>query len=136
MCLNFHLLYYLKTTCKTCEHARYKLRTCRRRTLVAYRKLRYFLITPRLQKLFMSSKIIEHMTWNYSHDVVDRVMVTFLMVKPRNILIGCIINFNGTTEHTCWVMSNRFNLFGSFVASYLFWPVILTIYNLPPMICV
>ena len=33
-------------------------------------------------------------------------------------------------------MSNRFNLFGSFVAPYLVWPVILMIYNLPPMMCI
>jgi hypothetical protein len=92
------MLYYLNNTCKTCEHARYKFRTCRRRTLVAYRKLRYFLITPKLQKLFMSSKIIKHMTWNYSHDVVDGVMV-----KPRNILIGCIINFQW--NHGTYVLS-------------------------------
>ena len=97
------MLYYLKNTCKTCEHAQYKLRTGRRRTLVAYRKLKYFLFTPRLQKLFMSSKIIEHMTWNYSDDVVDGVMVTFLMVKPRNILIGCIINFQW--NHGTYVLS-------------------------------
>ena len=61
MCLNFHILYYNKNTdlieCKTCEHARYELRTGKKRTLIAHKKkLRYFLITPRLQRLFMSPK--------------------------------------------------------------------------------
>jgi len=32
-------------------------------------------LTPRLQRLFMSQKTIEHMTWHHSHDVVDKVMV-------------------------------------------------------------
>jgi hypothetical protein len=27
-----------------------------------------------LQRLFMSTKIAEHMTWNHSHDAVDRAM--------------------------------------------------------------
>ena len=38
------------------------------------------------------------MTWNYSYNVVDGVMVTFLMMKPQNILIGCIINFQWNHE--------------------------------------
>jgi hypothetical protein len=32
-------------------------------------------LTPRLQRLFMSQKTIEHMTWHHLHDVVDKVMV-------------------------------------------------------------
>jgi hypothetical protein len=44
---------------------------------VAYKKLRYFLITHRLQKLFMSLKISEHMTWYPPHDVKDKVMMHF-----------------------------------------------------------
>jgi hypothetical protein len=42
---------------------------------VAYKKLRYFLITNRLQKLFMSLKISEHLTWYPSHDAKDKVMM-------------------------------------------------------------
>jgi len=49
--------------------------TRRGMTFVAYRKLRYFSITPRLQRLFMSPKTVEHMTWHQSHDVMDGVMV-------------------------------------------------------------
>jgi hypothetical protein len=52
MCPNFCMLYYLEnaemTKCMTCKHSRYKPRTGRRKTLVAYKKLRYFPITPRL----------------------------------------------------------------------------------------
>jgi hypothetical protein len=46
-----------------------------RKTFVAYKKLRYFSITPRLQRLFMSPKNVGHMTWHQSYDVVDEVMV-------------------------------------------------------------
>jgi hypothetical protein len=31
---------------------------------MAYKILRYFPITPRLQKLFMSPKTVEHMIWH------------------------------------------------------------------------
>jgi len=79
MCPNFCMLYYLEnaemTECMTCGHSRYKPRTGRGKTLVAYKKLRYFPITPRLQRLFMSPRTAEHMTWHQAHHVVDGVMV-------------------------------------------------------------
>jgi hypothetical protein len=79
MCPNFCMLYYLEnaklTECMTCGHSHYKPRTGRLKTLVAYKKLRYFPITPRLQRLFMSLRTVEHMTWHQSHHAVDGVMV-------------------------------------------------------------
>jgi hypothetical protein len=65
---NFCMLYYLEnaelTKCMTWGHSRYKPRTGRGKTLVAYKKLRYFPITPRLQRLFISPRTVEHMTWH------------------------------------------------------------------------
>jgi hypothetical protein len=65
---NFCMLYYLEnaelTKCMTWGHSRYKPRTGRGKTLVAYKKLRYFPITPRLQRLFISPRTAEHMTWH------------------------------------------------------------------------
>ena len=70
MCPNFCMLYYLENAklakCMTCGHSRYKPRTGRGKTLVAYKKLRYFPITPRLQRLFMSPRTVEHITWHQS----------------------------------------------------------------------
>jgi hypothetical protein len=66
LCPNFYMLYYLKNTeltkCITYMHARYKPITGRGRALVAHKKLRYFPITPRLLRSFMSPKTTEHMT--------------------------------------------------------------------------
>jgi hypothetical protein len=77
-CPNFCILYYLEngelTKCRTYGHSRYKPRTRRGMTLVAHKKLKYSPITPRLQRLFMSSKIVEHITWHQSHDAVDKVI--------------------------------------------------------------
>jgi len=78
-CLKFCMLYYFEnanlTDYKTYGHARYKPKTGREKTIVAHRKKRYFSITHKLQRLSMSSKTIEHLTWHHSHDVVDVVIV-------------------------------------------------------------
>ena len=99
MCLNFCMLYYLEnaelTDCMTCGHSRYKPRTDRGKTLLTYKKLRYFPITPRLQRLFMSPRTAEHMTWHQSYDAVDGVMV-----KHGNTLTVCILTFQ-LNQETC-----------------------------------
>jgi hypothetical protein len=130
------MLYYLKNAelaeCMTCGHSRYKPRIDRGKTLVAYKKLRYFSITPRLQRLFMSSRTAEHIIWHQSYDAVDGVMVhpsndeawkhfnsmhPHFSVESRNVRLG--------------LCTHGFNPFRSFTAPYSCWPVILMIYNLP-----
>jgi predicted DNA binding protein len=60
------MMYYLEyaelTECMTCRHSRYKTKFDIGKTLVTYKKLKYFLITPRLQRLFMSPRTIKRMT--------------------------------------------------------------------------
>jgi hypothetical protein len=111
MCPNLCMLYYLEnvemTECMTCGHSCYKPRTGRGNTLVAYKKLRYFPITSRLQRLFMSPRTAEHMIWHQSHDVVDRVMVHSLTVKRGNTLIVCILTFQLNQEMCVWVLYRR-----------------------------
>jgi hypothetical protein len=53
--------------------------TGRGKTLITHIKLRYFPITPRLQRLFMLLETTEHITWHQSHDAVDG-----MMVRPLN----------------------------------------------------
>jgi len=129
MCPNFCMLYYLEnaklTECMTCGHSRYKPRTSRQKTLVAYKKLRYFSITPRLQRLFMSPRTAKHMTWHQSHHAVDEVMV-----HPSDG--EAWKHFNSVHLGLC---TDGFNPFGSFAAPYSCWPVIQTVYNLPPGMC-
>jgi hypothetical protein len=119
ICPNFCMIYYLEnaelTKCMTCGHSRYKHRTGMGKNLVAYKKLRYFLITPRLQRLFMSSRTAEHMTWHQSHNMIDGVMVhpsdgeawkhfnsvhPHFLAESKNVRLGLCID--------------RFNPFGSF----------------------
>jgi len=104
ICPNFCMLYYLKnvelTECMTCGHSRYKPRTDRGKTPVAYKKLKYFPITPRLQRLFMSSRTVEHMTWHQSHHAVDGVMVHPSNGEAWKHLTVCILTFQ-LNQGTC-----------------------------------
>jgi hypothetical protein len=76
------------------------------------------------------------MTWHQAHDTVDGVMVhpsdgeawkcfssvhPYFSAKSRNMRLG--------------LCTDGFNPFGSFAAPYSCWPVILTVYNLPPGMC-
>ena len=76
------------------------------------------------------------MTWHQSHDAVDGVMVhpsdgeawkyfnnvhPHFSSKSRNVRLG--------------LCTNGFNPFGSFATPYSCWPDILTVYNLPPGMC-
>ena len=141
MCSNFCMLYYLEnaelTEQMTYRHSRYKLRTGRGKTHLAYKKLRYIPITPRLQRLFMSLRTTKHMKRHQSYEAVDGVMVhpydgevqkhfnnvhPHFSTKSRKVRHGLCIN--------------KFNPFRSFVAPYSCWLVILTIYNLPSEMCI
>jgi hypothetical protein len=124
MCPNFCMLYYLENVemigCMTCGHSCYKPRTSRGKTLMAYKKLRYFPITSRLQRLFMSPRTAKHMTWHKSHDAVDEVMV-----YPSNG--EAWKHFNSVHPHFSTESRNvhlalcidGFNPFGSFAALIL-----------------
>jgi len=129
MCPNFCMLYYLEnaemTECITCGNSHYKPRIGRGKTLVAYKKLRYFPITSRLQRLFMSPRTVEHIPWHQVHDAIGGVMV-----HPSDSEAWKL--FNSVRLRLC---IDGFNLFGSFAAPYSCWSVILTVYNLPPGMC-
>jgi len=66
ICPNFCMLHYIEnvelTECMTCGHSHYKPITRRGKTLMAYKKLKYFPIISGLQRLFMSPRTAEHMT--------------------------------------------------------------------------
>jgi hypothetical protein len=130
------MLYYLEnaelTECKTHGHSCYKPMTDKGKTFVTHRKLRYFPITPRQKKLFMSLKTIEHMTWHQLHDVVNGVMVHLSDGKAWKHFNNVHPYFLVETKNVCLgLCTNRFNPFMSFVALNSCWSVILTVYNLP-----
>jgi hypothetical protein len=140
MCPNFCMLYYLENVemieCMTCGHSRYKPRTGRGKTLMAYKKLRYFLITPKLQRLFMSPRTAEHMTWHQAHDAVEGVMVHPFDSEAWKLFNSMHPQFSVESRNVrLGLCTDGFNSFESFAAPYSCWPVILTVYNLPPGMC-
>jgi len=123
MCPNFCMLYYLEnvelTKCMTCGHSHYKPKTGRGKTLVAYKKLRYFPITPRLQRLFMSPGTAEHMTWHQSHHAVDGVMVHRSDNKAWKHFNSVLPHFSAESRNVrLGLCTDGFNPFGSFTAPY------------------
>ena len=99
--------------------------------------LRYFPLKPRLQRLYMSSKLAPLMRWHKDVHVDDGISMThpadgeawknFDRLHPefacdaRNVRLG--------------LASDGFNPFGSMTHSYSMWPVVLVTYNLPPLMC-
>ena len=123
MCPNFCMLYYLEngelTECMTYGNSHYKPRTGRGKTLVAYKKLRYFSITPRLQRLFMSPRTAEHMIGHQSHHAVDGVMVHPFDGEAWKHFKSVHPHFSDELRNMCLrLCTNGFNPFGSFAAPY------------------
>ncbi|XP_019263711.1 PREDICTED: uncharacterized protein LOC109241424 [Nicotiana attenuata] len=103
---------------------------------IAHKILRYFPLKPRLQRLFMSSKISSLMTWHHAKRVDDGVMRhpadsmewkkfdelhQSFVAEPRNVQLG----------HA----SDGFQPFGSSRTPYSIWHIVLIPYNLPPWLC-
>ncbi|GJW68049.1 hypothetical protein Tco_0122473 [Tanacetum coccineum] len=100
--------------------------------------LRYFLIIPRLQRLYKSSHTAKEMIWHatgkctepdklLNNPVDGRAWKNFdtkypdFAREPRNVRLG--------------LAANGFNPFGNLSRAYSMWPVILTTYNLPSWLC-
>ncbi|XP_021761466.1 uncharacterized protein LOC110726319 isoform X1 [Chenopodium quinoa] len=99
--------------------------------------LRHFPLVPRLQRLFMSSKIAKHMRWHKERQQLDDNILRHpsdsmawkkldesfpeFSIDPRNVRLG--------------LSTDGFNPGGHFGANYSIWPVFLVPYNLPPWMC-
>ena len=129
------------TICKICGHQRYKRPTraetnTRRKTNVPYKKMYYFPLSPRLLRLYASKANANDMRWHAEQEVVEGEMQHCsdsiawkhfntvhpdLAVENRNERLGlCTYGFQ-----PFWQSGQQ----------YSSWPVILTIYNLLPWLC-
>ena len=84
----------------------------------------------------MSPRTAENMTWHLAHDAVDGVMVHpsdgeawkhFNSVHPHFLAESRNVRLR--------LFTDGFNPFGLFATPYSCKPVILTVYNLPPRMC-
>jgi len=84
----------------------------------------------------MSPRTAEHMTWQQSHHAVDGVMVYPSDGKAWKHFNNVHPHFSAESRNMrLGLCTDGFNPFESFVTPYSCWPVILTIYNLPPGMC-
>ncbi|XP_027941160.1 uncharacterized protein LOC114194957 [Vigna unguiculata] len=147
-CPNDCMLYFGEDAnmdfCKKCKTSRWKAKkkgtsdsgTSNKRKKIPAKVLRYFPLKPRLQRMFMSSKIAEHMRWHASkstnedilrHPRDSKAWKTFdlkhpqFASDPRNVRLG--------------LATDGFNPYGNLSTSYSIWPVVLIPYNLPPWMC-
>ena len=124
------------SSCKFCQHPRFK--TSRRgsykqKTNVPFKKMYYFPLTPRLQRLYASTATAKDMRWHAEHMSEDGVMRHCsdseawkhfnhshpdFAAESRNVRLG--------------LCTDGFNPFGKSGQQYSSWPVIVTPYNLPP----
>ena len=62
-------------SCKFCGHNRYKRRVSSlKRKSIPYKKMYYFPLIPRLQRLYASHATIANMRWNHEHTKEDGVI--------------------------------------------------------------
>ncbi|XP_021626976.1 uncharacterized protein LOC110625645 [Manihot esculenta] len=139
-CLNSCMIYWGEDNellrCKECDHPRYKRlqdSQSSSKTQVAYSKMYYMPIIPRLQRLYASNATAKDMTWHANHGTNDDLMHhpadshawkafdnnwPHFSAEKRNVRLG--------------VCTDGFQPFGQSGQQYSSWPVILTPYNLPP----
>ena len=142
-CVNGCMLYWGEDInleeCKFCSHGRYKIRankSKKEKKKVAVKKMIYFPLAPRLQRLYASPTTAAHMRWHAEHyqeeDVMrhcsdseewkqfDRAHPSFSS-EIRNVRLG--------------LSTDGFQPFGETGRQYSSWPIMVTPYNLPPWMC-
>ncbi|KAL5562930.1 hypothetical protein UlMin_032677 [Ulmus minor] len=128
----------MSETCPVCSESRWKMQEGRRTGKnVPHKVLRYFPLAPRLKRLFATSKTAKLMRWHQAgkstddnvmrHPVDGRAWKDFDRKHPefaddvRNVRLG--------------LATDGFNPFNNMSISYSMWPVVLTMYNFPPWLC-
>ncbi|XP_050378308.1 uncharacterized protein LOC126795524 [Argentina anserina] len=124
--------------CPVCNESRWKPSSLYQRKNVPMKVLRYFPLTPRLQRLYMASHTAEAMRWHGrardddDDDVLkhpsdgeawkhfDRQFPDFA-ADVRNVRLG--------------LSTDGFNPWGNMSSTHSTWPVIVVPYNLPPWMC-
>ena len=118
--------------CPVCKESTYKVNHASGMK-IAHKVLRYFPLTPRLRRLYMSRKRVEDMRWHRDKCVDNRISrhsadseewkefdlqhLEFAL-EPHNVRLGLAMD--------------GFNTFGNMNNSYNMWHVILIPYNLLP----
>ena len=93
-------------SCKKCGHARYKEkvrgsgnRLYIRKLKVPYKKMHYFPITPRLQRLYASTATTNEMRWHSEHHMEDGKMCHPSDAPAWKHFDGCFPDFSSEVRN-------------------------------------
>ncbi|XP_040361753.1 uncharacterized protein LOC121049185 [Rosa chinensis] len=136
-CVLFYKEHEGKDKCPVCNEPRYKNSDSPQKKKIPKKILRYFPLTPRLQRLFKSRHTAGDMRWHKDKRVDEEgkmrhpadgsawkdfdISYPDFAQDPRNVRLG--------------LATDGFNPFGNMSLSYSMWPVVVVPYNLPPWMC-
>ncbi|XP_021767736.1 uncharacterized protein LOC110732126 [Chenopodium quinoa] len=110
-----------------------------RKTRVPQLVLRHFPLIPRLQRMFMCSKLAMHMRWHnkgHAGDDDDNIMRHPRDSKSWKSLDELYPEFAADARNVRLALaSDGFNPGANMSSRYSIWPVMLVPYNLPPWMC-
>ncbi|KAI3462212.1 hypothetical protein Pfo_018875 [Paulownia fortunei] len=108
-CILFRNDHEDKDTCAMCKEPCYKVNEANKKK-IPQKVLQYFLLKPRLKRLFLSKHTTKDMRWH----------------KEKMVETDRILRYTADAES--W---KHFNPFGNMSNTYSMWPVLLVPYNLP-----
>ena len=118
------------------DHPRYKrLRDNQSssKTQVAYSKIYYMPITPRLQRLYASNATAKDLTWHANHGTDDDLMHHPSDSHAWKVFYNNWSHFSAEKRNVrLGLCTDGFQPFGQSGQQYSSWTIILTPYNLPP----
>ncbi|CAM8883224.1 unnamed protein product [Rhodiola kirilowii] len=133
-CMLFYKEYKNLPNCLVCNEARYGDDT---HSKTPKKVVKYFPLTPRLQRLYTSPHIAKEMRWHNERDIGKGDYL-------RHLADGDIwqkfnmefLKFASEVRNVCLGLStDGFNPFGASGLSHSTWPVVVIPYNLPSSMC-
>ncbi|CAN6551339.1 unnamed protein product [Malus baccata var. baccata] len=141
-CPNDCMIYWKDTSdltlCSVCGESRYKItnRADRSRKKIAAKVIWYFPLKPRLQRFFMSKHTAEHMRWHAIECPKDEFMRHPSDSPAWKHLDNLYSDFASEIQNVrLGLASDGFNHFGKMRNDHSTWHVVLSVYNLPPWMC-
>lgn len=140
-CVNDCMLFYTKNQhlleCLTCKSPRYIAEGTGKKTIgTPVKALRYLPIIPRLQRLFISRKSVEYMSWHNMSNFTPGIMTYPARGEAWKHFDDTFLDFSSDSRNVgLGLCADDFSPFGYSSKSYSIWPVVLTVYNLPPWLC-
>ena len=119
--------------CPECSESRWKVNNEKGKK-VPHKVLRYFPLKPRLQRLFMSRKIANHMRWHKEKHIQQEGYLMHPADGETWKDFDCRFPEFASDPHNIRLAlsSDGFNPFNNMSTSYSMWPVVLVNYNMPP----